>query len=242
MNIAGLDISLYLCKKLHVNEQMEYNTTREMMLIPEYGRNIQNMIQYICTIEDREKRNKAAKFIVNVMGQMHPTVKESGDFKHKLWDHMFIIADFKLDVDAPYPPPPPLSLSTKPEHLSYHDKEIEFKHYGKNIALMIEKATEYEDGPEKDALVHAIANHMKKSYLNWNRESVNDELIEKHLNMLSKDLLKLNQDFRFTHTNDILAQNQKRKPFRQGPDRNFNKQGTFQKPNFNSQRGRNKPQ
>ena len=176
------------------------------------------------------------------MAQLNPAVKESGDFKHKLWDHMFIISDFKLDVDGPYPPPPPLSLSTKPEHLSYHDKEIEFKHYGKNIALMIEKATEYEEGAEKDALVHAIANHMKKSYLNWNRESVNDELIEKHLNVLSKDQLKLNQDFRFAHTNDILAQNQKRKPFRQGPDRNFNKQQAFPKPNFNNQRGRNKPQ
>ncbi|MEI6173204.1 MAG: DUF4290 domain-containing protein [Bacteroidota bacterium] len=225
-----------------MNEQMEYNTTREMMLIPEYGRNVQHMIQYTCTIEDRDKRTKAAKFIVNVMGQLNPSVKESGDFKHKLWDHLFIISDFKLDVDAPYPPPPPLSLSTKPEHLSYHDKEIEFKHYGKNIALMIEKATEYEEGAEKDALVHAIANHMKKSYLNWNRESVNDELIEKHLDVLSKDQLKLNQDFRFAHTNDILAQNQKRKPFRQGPDRNFNKQQAFPKPNFNNQRGRNKPQ
>ncbi len=235
-------ILLYLCKKLPVNEQMEYNTTRELMFIPEYGRNIQHMIQYCCTIEDREKRNNAAKFIVNVMAQLHPTVKESGDYKHKLWDHLFIIADFKLDVDAPYPPPPPLSLSTKPEHLSYHDKEIEFKHYGKNIALMIEKATEYEDGVEKDALVNAIANHMKKSYLNWNRESVNDELIEKHLNVLSRDKLKLNQNFRFTHTNDILAQNQKRKPFRQGTDRNFNKQQAFPKQNFNNQRGRNKPQ
>ena len=148
---------------------MEYNTTREQMVIPEYGRNIQKMIQYICTIEDREKRNKAAKFIISVMAQMHPTVKESGDYKHKLWDHMYIISDFKLDVDAPFPPPPPLSLSTKPERLSYHDKEIEFKHYGKNIALMLEKAMEYEDGAEKDALVHAIANHMNKSYLNWNR-------------------------------------------------------------------------
>ncbi len=214
-----------------------------MMLIPEYGRNVQRMIQYSCTIEDREQRNKAAKFIINVMGQLNPAVKESGDYKHKLWDHLFIIADFKLDVDAPYPPPPPLSLSTKPEHLSYHDKEIEFKHYGKNIALMIEKATAYEDGPEKDALIKAIANHMKKSYLNWNRESVNDELIEKHLSVLSKDQLKLNQDFKFTHTNDILAQNQKRKPFRQGPDRNFNKQQSSPpKPNFNNQRGRNKPQ
>ncbi len=223
-----------------MNEQIEYNTTREMMLVPEYGRNIQRMIQFCCTIEDRDKRNMTAKFIIGVMAELHPIVKESGDYKHKLWDHLFIIADFKLDVDAPYPPPPPLSLSTKPEHLSYHDKEIEFKHYGKNIALMIEKASEYEEGDEKDALIKAIANHMKKSYLNWNRESVNDELIEKHLSVLSKDQLKLKQDFRFTHTNDILAQNQKRKPFRQGPERNFNKQG-HPKQNFNN-RGRNKPQ
>jgi len=220
---------------------MEYNTTRDIMFIPEYGRNIQRMIKYICTIEDREKRTLAAKFIVNVMAQMHPNVKESADYKHKLWDHLFIISDFKLDVDAPYSPPPPLSLSTKPEHLSYHEKEIEFKHYGKNIAVMIEKATSYEDGPEKEALVHAIANHMKKSYLNWNRESVSDELIEKHLAILSKDLLKLNEDFKFTHTNDILAQNQKRKPFRQVPERNFNKTG-FPKQNFNNSRGRNKSQ
>lgn len=225
-----------------MNETMEYNTTREMMVIPEYGRNVQRMIQFACTIEDREQRNKAAKFIINVMGQLNPSVKESGDYKHKLWDHLYIIADFKLDVDAPYPPPPPLSLSTKPETLSYHDKEIEFKHYGKNIALMIEKATEYEDGPEKDALVIAIANHMKKSYLNWNRESVNDELIELHLKVLSQDKLKLHQDFRFAHTNDILARNTpvKRKQFRPNPNGNFNKP-SFNKSEFN-QRGRNKPQ
>ncbi len=201
-------------QKNQLKEEMEYNTTREPMLIPEYGRNIQQMIQYICTIEEREKRTKAAKFIVNVMAQMHPNVKESGDYKHKLWDHLFIISDFKLDVDAPFPPPPPLSLSTKPEHLSYHDKEIEFKHYGKNIALMLEKAMEFEEGQEKDALVHAIANHMKKSYLNWNRETVSDELIEAHLSTLSKGKVKLHQDFKFANTNDILARNKKRKPFR----------------------------
>ena len=220
----------YLCKKLKLKDEMEYNTTREQMVIPEYGRNIQKMIQYICTIEDREKRNKAAKFIISVMAQMHPTVKESGDYKHKLWDHMYIISDFKLDVDAPFPPPPPLSLSTKPERLSYHDKEIEFKHYGKNIALMLEKAMEYEDGAEKDALVHAIANHMKKSYLNWNRESVSDELIETHLSTLSKGKVKLHEDFRFTNTNDILARNKKRKPFR--PPTNGNVQ---QRPRRNPQ-------
>jgi hypothetical protein len=220
---------------------MEYNTTRETMFIPEYGRNLQRMIQYICTIEEREKRNQAARFIVSVMAQMHPTVKESGDYKHKLWDHLYIISDFKLDVDAPYLPPPPLSLSAKPEHLSYHDLDIEFKHYGKNIVLMIEKANEYEDGPEKDALVQAIANQMKKSYLNWNRESVNDELIEKHLEHLSKGRLKLHQDFKFTHTNDILAQNQKRKPFRPGPENKTNKKG-FTKSKYNGQRSGNKAQ
>jgi hypothetical protein len=212
------------------------------MSIPEYGRNVQRMIAYCCSIEDREKRTKTAKFIINVMGLLNPSVKESADYKHKLWDHLYIISDFKLDVEAPYPPPPPLSLSTKPEHLSYHDKEIEYKHYGKNIALMIEKSAEYPDGPEKDSLIISIANHMKKSYLNWNRDSVTDELIEKHLELLSKGKLKLHQDFRFTNTVDLLAQNQKRKPFKQGPDRNFNKQGGFQKQNYNNQRNRNKPQ
>ena len=156
------------------------------MIIPEYGRNIQEMILFTCTVEDREKRNKAAKFIVNIMAQMHPQVKDTIDYKRKLWDHMYIISNFQLDVDSPFPPPPPLTLSEKPEKISYHDKEIEFKHYGKNIAMIIEKATEFPEGPEKDALVKAIAIHLKKSYLNWNRESVTDELIEEHLKILSK--------------------------------------------------------
>jgi hypothetical protein len=193
---------------------MEYNTTRGPMVISEYGRNIQQIIESVIAIEDREKRTQAAKFMVNVMAQMHPLVKESGDYKHKLWDHLHIISGFRLNVDSPYPPPPPLSLSTKPEHLSYHDAEIEFRHYGKNIALMIEKASEYPDGPEKDALANAIANHMKKSYLNWNRESVTDELIEEQLTKLSKGRLKLSQDTRLATTSDILARNKKRKPFR----------------------------
>lgn len=193
---------------------MEYNTTRPSMVIPEYGRNLQEMIRYTCTIEEREKRNKAAKFIINVMAQMHPQVRDSVDYKHKLWDHLYIIADFKLDVDSPYPPPAPLTLSTKPERLSYHDKEIDFRHYGKNIALIIEKAMLYEDGAEKDALVKTIAIHLKKSYLNWNRESVTDELIEEHLRILSNGKLKLHEDVRLTTTSDLLARNKPRKPFR----------------------------
>ena len=194
------------------------------MVIPEYGRNIQEMIEYTCTIEDREKRNKSAKFIINVMSQMHPQVRDSVDYKHKLWDHLHIISDFKLDVDAPYPPPSPLTLSTKPEHLSYHDKEIAYRHYGKNIALIIEKAIEYEEGAEKDALVKIIAIHLKKSYLNWNRDSVNDELIEEHLRILSQGKLKLKEDVRLTTTSDLLARNKPRKPFRPKPSGNNNAQ------------------
>ncbi len=209
---------------------MEYNTSRGPMAIAEYGRNIQQMIEYITTIEDREKRTTAAKFIVNVMAQMHPQVKESGDYKHKLWDHLFIISDFKLDVDGPYPPPPPLVLSTKPEPLSCTSTEIKFRHYGKNITLMIEKASTYEEGAEKDELAKVIANHMKKSYLNWNRDSVTDELIEEQLGILSNGELKLKENTRLSATSDILAQNKKRRPFRP------------KESNSQNYRGRRKPQ
>ncbi len=210
------------------------------MIIPEYGRNIQEMILFTCTVEDREKRNKAAKFIVNIMAQMHPQVKDTIDYKRKLWDHMYIISNFQLDVDSPFPPPPPLTLSEKPEKISYHDKEIEFKHYGKNIAMIIEKATEFPEGPEKDALVKAIAIHLKKSYLNWNRESVTDELIEEHLKILSKGQLKLKEDVRLTTTSDLLARNKVKKPFkpgRSGNNSNSNQGGSNNNP---ANRGRKK--
>jgi hypothetical protein len=210
---------------------MEYNTTRPAMTIPEYGRNIQEMIRYACTIEDREKRTKAARFIVNVMAQMHTQAKDSADFKRKLWDHLYIISEFKIDVDSPFPPPPPLTLSTKPEKVSYHDKEIEFRHYGKNIAIIIEKAAEFPEGEEKDALVKTIAIHLKKSYLNWNRESVTDDLIEEHLRILSRGRLKLKEDVKLTTTNDLLARNKPKKQFRP------KNQGKDQKQN-NGQRGK----
>lgn len=195
---------------------MEYNTTRPRMVIAEYGRHMQGMIEYLCTIEDREKRTNAAKFIVNVMAQMNPQSRDSADYKHKLWDHLYQIAEFKLDVDAPFPPPPPLTLSEKPAGISYHDKEIEFKHYGKNIALIIEKAVEYPDGPEKEAITRAIALHLKKSFLTYNRESVTDELIEEHLGLLSKGRLQFHEDINLTPTADLLPKPKPniKKPFR----------------------------
>ena len=190
---------------------MEYNTARNKLVISEYGRNIQKMIEYATTIEDREQRNKSANLIVNIMAQMNPRIRESGDYKHKLWDHMFIISDLKLDVDSPYPKPSKNILYSKPEKIPYQDNNIRFRHYGKNIEKIINKAIKYEDGPEKDALIKTIANHLKKSYLNWNRDSVNDELILDHLASLSKDNLKLNKEVRLNNTSEILERNKRKK-------------------------------
>ena len=190
---------------------MEYNTARNKLVISEYGRNIQKMIEYTTTIEDSEKRNKSANLIINIMAQMNPRIRESGDYKHKLWDHMFMISDFKLDVDSPYPKPSKNILYSKPEKIPYQDNNIRFRHYGKNIEKIINKAIEYEDGPEKDALIKTIANHLKKSYLNWNRDSVNDELILDHLASLSKDNLKLNKEVRLNNTSEILERNRRKK-------------------------------
>ncbi|GAB4324099.1 MAG: DUF4290 domain-containing protein [Bacteroidales bacterium] len=192
--------------------ELEYNTTREKLINSEYGRNIQKLVERAMEIEDREKRTKFAKMIVQIMAQLNPGVRETGDFRHKLWDHLFIISNFKLDVDSPYEKPTPEKIFKKPEPLSYSDNKIRYGMYGANIERIIEKACELEDGWEKDALVHAIANHLKKSYLSWNRESVDDEQIFEHLEVLSKGRLKLKDEYRLSTTNEILQTTRKRKP------------------------------
>lgn len=188
---------------------MEYNTARDHLIIPEYGRNIQKMVNYAITIEDRERRTEAARAIVVSMAQMNPAIKDTSDFTQVLWDHLYIISDFKLDVDGPFPPPSKEKLSKKPDKIAYSDKIIELRHYGKNLIKMIEAATEFEDGEEKEALVVAIANQMKKSYLKWNRESVTDQVIEKHLTELSKGKLTLPKETVLIATSDVVQRNKK---------------------------------
>ena len=190
---------------------MEYNTTRNYLQMPEYGRNIQKMILYAISIEDRERRLKVANVIVNIMAQMHPKVKETGDYKQKLWDHLFIISDWKLDVDGPYEPPSKEVLYAKPQQVPYSEGKIKFKPYGKNIEAVIEKAIVYEEGPEKEAFMKAIANQLKKSYLNWNRDSVNDDLIFEHFKEMTDGKLVLDEAFKLNETNDILSRNKKKK-------------------------------
>ncbi len=191
---------------------MEYNTNRGKLIIGEYGRNVQKMTQHIIDEPDRVKRTKMAEVLIRIMGQMNPTVRESGDYKHALWDHLHIIADFQLDVDAPYAPPSKEVLEAKPERIEYSENNIRYKVYGSNIARVIEEAIKFEDGPEKDALVHAIANHLKKQYLAWNRESVDDTQIFEHLKVLSKGKLELKAELQLNTTNEILARNRKKKP------------------------------
>jgi hypothetical protein len=172
---------------------MEYNTQLPKMIIPEYGRNIQGMIEYCCSIKDREERNLCAKAIIQVMGQLNPHLRDVADFTHKLWDHLFIISGFKLDVDSPYPKPAPETFKEKPERLTYPSGKIRYKHYGKTIEGIIKKAKEMKDGAEKDELTRLIANHLKKSYLNWNKDSITDDVIFKNLNELSGGELKMHE-------------------------------------------------
>lgn len=186
---------------------MEYNTDQPLMSISEYGRNVMKMIAYCCTIEDREERNRCARTIVKVMGTLNPALKEFADFEHKLWDHMFIISDYKLDVDCPYPKPAPELFRSKPEALKYPQSNIRFRHYGKILEDLIQKARTEQDPKAKQIFTEQLAQLMKKHYLNWNRDSVNDQLITQQLEQLSENDLKVSDNFRFMHTSEILPKN-----------------------------------
>lgn len=141
---------------------MRYNTAEKKLALPEYGRNIQNMVDYCVTIEDREERKHCADTIINIMGNMFPHLRDVNDFKHILWDHLAIMSDFKLDIDYPYEIVKKEDLNTRPPRLPYSNSRIRYRHYGKTLEMMIQKATEFEQGTEKEVLVKLLANQMKK--------------------------------------------------------------------------------
>lgn len=189
---------------------MEYNSQRPYMILPEHGRHTQKMVQHCMTIEDREERNKCARAIIDVMGQLNPHLRDVNDFKHKLWDHLFIISDFKLDVDSPYPIPERAMFEVKPEPLPYPQQNIKYKHYGKNVESLIKKCIETKDPVQKEEFTVAIANLMKKFFLTWNRDSVNDEVVFDHLKKLSKGELELKENTNLRATHEILSRNNTR--------------------------------
>lgn len=184
--------------------EYDYNTRRNKLVLPEYGRNIQKMVDHILSIEDRDERNRAAKSIIAVMGNLNPHLRDVNDFKHKLWDHLAIISEFKIDIDAPYELLTPEVLEEKPNKIPYDQKRIRYKHYGHSIKLMIDKAVEMEEGEEKSDLMKMIANHMKKSFLTWNREAVDNKEIFADFKTLSGGKLELDPNLELTETRDIL--------------------------------------
>jgi len=172
----------------------DYNTTRNELILAEYGRNVQNMVKYIIELPDLEERNKYAQAVIDLMGFLNPHLRDVADFKHKLWDHLHIISGYKIDVDSPYPKPSPEDALVKPQHIGYPQQKITYKHYGKTVETMIEKAKAVEEPERRAAMVQGIANFMKMAYVTWNKDSVADETILKNLRELSGGQLQLDDN------------------------------------------------
>ena len=167
-------------------DSLEYNSERVNLIIPEYGRHIQKMVNQAVECKNKSERNDMAKAIIGVMGNLNPHLRDVADFQHKLWDQLFIMSDFKLDSDSPFEKPSKEILNAKPEPLSYPQNFPKYRFYGNNIKIMIDEAVKWDSGEMKDALVLTIANHMKKCFLNWNKDSVKDQVIFDHLYELSE--------------------------------------------------------
>ena len=177
----------------------------------EYGRNLQKMVDYVCAIPDRQERTRAAHALVTSMEQLAPVQKEYSDFLHKLWDHLYIISNFRLDVDSPFPPPSPDEVEARPQTLKYSDNRIRYRHYGRYLQKMIDFVVEAGDHPDKKAMIEVVANNLKMSYLAWNRDTVTDDVIDLQLQELSGGKLQLG-DIRLAGTNELLqAVKQKQK-------------------------------
>ena len=201
-------------------ENLEYNTIREGLIIPEYGRHIQKMINYASSRESKEERNKLANSIISVMGNLQPHLRDVPDFQHKLWDQLFIMSDFKLDADSPFEKPSKEVLNAKPEPLSYPQSFPKYRFYGNNIKIMIDESVKWEDGEMKEALVLTIANHMKKCFLNWNKDSVKDQVIFDHLYELSETKIDIRDSKEELLDSALLLRSKKRFSNKKFPKKN----------------------
>ena len=190
---------------------LTYNTEKEQIVISEYGRCVQEMIKKLPEIEDRQQRTEAAKYIISVMVQMNPQVKESSDYEHKLWDHLYIISGYNLDLDSPYAPPTPAARQSKPLHIGYQNNEIKYGHYGQYLIKMIEAASKEENDEVREALAISLASQMKRNYLEWNKNVVNDQIIFDDLKRLSNGRLTISEESKLDTTSEILGKNKAQK-------------------------------
>ena len=204
---------------------MEYNTQRKKRELPEYGRSVQNMGDQAVTIEDREERQRCANTIVNIMGGMFPHLRDVPDFKHKLWDHLAIMSDFKLDIDYPFEIVKKEDLVMKPEKIAYSNGAIRYRHYGHILEGLVKKATEMEEGEEKNALIRLLAIQMKKSLNNWNKDGMEDQKIVDDLRTYSNGAIDLKVED--LHLNEPQRNNYNQRK------QNHNNQ---RKQNYNNQR------
>jgi len=178
---------------------MEYNTTRNHLTMREYGRHIQKMIEHVMQIEDKERRQQQAQVVIELMGFLNPHLKNVEDFRHKLWDHLFYISDFKLDVESPYPIPEKETYKAKPKPLPYPKRHPRYSHLGKNLELVIDKALKEESPEKRQGFANAIAYYMKLAYNNWHKDQVHDDAIQSELTNITKGQLE------FTNTPYVKA-------------------------------------
>ena len=186
---------------------MQYNTARNHLILPEYGRNVQKMVEHASNIKDKTEREKCVKSIIKFMGQTHPQLRDIKEFTHKLWDHLFIMSQFQLEVSSPYPKPEIEKLKERPDKMPYPKNKIKFPFYGAALENMVKYAVKQEEGREKEIMTGMIANHMKKSYLLFNKHSVSNDTIILHLNQLSNNTLKLPSDFEFIRSSSVINKN-----------------------------------
>lgn len=191
---------------------MEYSTKREKMILPEYGRNIQNMVAHIKTINDRDLRNQAAQEIINVMGNLNPHLRDINDFKHKLWDQLAQLADFDLDIDSPFPTPKKETFEAKPNNVPYTEGPLKYRFLGRTMQKLIKAATEIEDKEKQNELIRVITNHMKKLYVIWNKDTVEDAYIFEKLSELSDGKLNVEDGTRLAESKDFLMKKRKKNP------------------------------
>ena len=200
---------------------LEYNTERKKLIIPEYGRHVHQMVDQAVLVKDKAERNKMAKAIIGVMGNLNPHLRDVPDFQHKLWAQLFIMSDFQLDVDSPFEKPSEdIYKNSKPNKLNYPQIHPKYRFYGNNIKKMIDIAIGWEDGDLKNKLVLNIANHMKKCFLNWNKDSVEDKVIVDHLIDMSNGDLKLkDSDLPLTDSSEFLKNRIKTSNYKQNKNR-----------------------
>lgn len=220
---------------------MEYNSQRSQMKIPEYGRITQKMAEYICTIPDREKRNTAARQLVEIMATFNPQLKSIEEYRQRLWDHLYVMTDYKLDVDSPYPKPnKPEGVYEKPKPIPYPHQKIKFRNYGKNLENLLKKITaEISDPEKKKSAAETAAYYMKLVHLQWNAENPSDELIRSDLRMMSDGKLELDTNYNLdniksrpvegTSYREKEGSRAKKKKFNKGNDRGGHRGGRFRK-------------